>query len=359
MFTLPCTRFANLTLTLALLVGANLTHGQGVERTSFSKEELITNSYTWLAGADNRDMLQVYKLSCPNCIEELKAAFEQHPKDIGLINFSTFKKEDRPLAQALIATTLTYREDSKRAEVFGELLGLFVNSAYQFLKNPQEWRTLCLGFWNADEYSTEDPRPWADALNWMDRQNRINILMDLTGFPGSLELKEINSIPIIPKQTYRDQFLFVALSLPWLKYPAVHPIPGQPEAANHPENLTTVIVNPLYQYPASEWQQFANTAKAGAFWNFVGEPEINLHPRMLEFLAAFLDLPTDQARADAFVKAISAVAGKPTDPPKSILATLPRIKKELPKAAPKRKADLMAEARQMSEAFLIYDHLRN
>ncbi|MCB1124300.1 MAG: hypothetical protein KJT03_22300, partial [Verrucomicrobiae bacterium] len=331
-----------------LLLSAGISgFAQVPRRTSFSKEEILERSITWLAEENNRDRLNVYKLSCPNCIHELKEALANDPENVGPISFSTFKKEDRPLAQALLATSLSQGEEAKRAEVFGELLGIFANDAIQFLTHPDEWRTLCLSYWDENTVTPDNPKPWADALNWMDQQNRMNILLDLVSFPGSLELQGDNPIPSIPKNTYRDQYLFVALSLPWLKYPPVHPVKGEPQAANHPENLPTVLVHPLQPLAPAAWHEHAITAEAGVFWNFVGESEAIFHPRMLEFLAAFLDLPTDEARREAFVRAIHTIGGDAGDRPKSILAAYPRVKRELPAAAPDRLEERKAEARAM------------
>lgn len=344
-----------------ILVFASAVQVIGLEytpRTAFTKEELIKNSFTWLASAGNRELLHVYKLSCPSCIEELKSVVEKNPKDIGPINFSTFKKEDRPLAQSLIATTLSHIEESKRAEIFGELLSIFAFSADKFHQNPKQWQSLCLNFWNYDNYDVDDPTIWADALNWMDRQNRINMLMELTKFPGSLELNDVNPIPPLQEKTYRDGFTFVALAIPWLKYPDKHPNPNQPEAANHPEELPVILINPLRQFSVIDWRKHARTGKAGAFWHFVGDPDITLHPRLLEFLAAFLDLPTDADRREAFAKAIQTIAGDQNSGPISLLAGIPRAK-GLPEAAEDRKPRLMEEARKMMEDFLAYDTLRN
>jgi hypothetical protein len=332
--------------------------GQGHERTSFTKEELLSNAYTWLADLETVDTLHIYKLSCPTCILELKGAFDQNPKNLGAINFSTFKKEDRPIAQALIATTLSHTDKVKRADTFGDLLNIFVNSASQFHSSPKQWLTICFEFWNTDEFDIGDKGIWADALNWMDRQNRTNMLMEMTGFPGSLELKEVNPIPPIREKTYRDGYVFVALSLPWLKYPEVHPVKGQPPAANHPQNLPTLLINPLEQFPAAQWRKHADIARKGAFWHFIGEPELSQHPRMTEFLAAFLDMPTDAERREAFANAIETIAGTKGGPAKSILATIPRVKKDLPVAAKDRKESRMEEAKKMIGDFLIYDTLR-
>ncbi|MCZ6672845.1 MAG: hypothetical protein O7C75_07895, partial [Verrucomicrobia bacterium] len=299
---------------------------QNHTRTSFTKEELIAESFTWLAEDDNRDEIHIYKLSCPACIREMTTVFDQDPKNVGLINFSTYKKADRPLAQALIATTLSHTDERKRAETFGELLNIFVHSSQQFHKDPEQWQSLCLNFWNYDEYEIDDSLPWADALNWMDRQNRINILMDATSYPGSIILKDINPIPPIVEKTYRDQFVFVALSIPWLKYPDVHPVKKAPDSQNHPQQLPVIIINPLKQLGTLDWRKHADTAKKGAFWNFVGDPDISLHPRILEFLAPFFDLPTDTKRREAFAKAIESIAGDKIGSPKSILATIPRVK---------------------------------
>ena len=182
--------------------------------------------------------------------------------------------------------------------------------------------------------------------------------MDMTEFPGSLELKDINTIPPIRQRTYRDQYLTVALSLPWLKYPEVHPVKGQPPSVNHPQNLPMVFVNPLEPLPIAQWQTNAKKARTGAFWNFFGDPDITLHPRMIEFIAAFLDLPNDTERREAFANAIETIAGKKAGPAKSLLATIPRVKKDLPAAAKERKEARIAEAQNLVEDFLTYDRLR-
>jgi hypothetical protein len=330
---------------------------QGIERTSFSKEELLENSITWLADIETEDTLHVYKLSCPSCVMELKEAFTQSSQPIGAINFSTYKKEDRPLAQALLATTLSHKGEEKRKEIFGELLRLFVESADQYHKNSKEWLELCFGFWNTDEVDVGDKATWAEALNWMDRQNRINMLMDLTAFPGSLELKETNPIPPIRTKTYRDQYTLVALALPWLKYPEIHPVKGQAPSANHPENMPLTFLNPLRPLSTQDWEQFSNKAQSGTFWNFIGDPEIVLHDRMTEFVAAFLEMPTDAARRDAFAEAIQTIADT-RGSSKSLLATLPRIKDQLPQVKAGRQAALTSEAHEMLEHFLVYDRIR-
>ncbi|MDA0347014.1 MAG: hypothetical protein O3C43_05470 [Verrucomicrobia bacterium] len=344
--------------TLVALTATTSGFSQAHTRTSFTKDELIANSFSWLANDENRDDLHVYKLSCPGCIEELKSAFENDPKNIGLVNFSTYKKEDRPLAQILVAATLSHDDEMKRSEVFGELLNTYVHSADQFQRKPKEWLSICINFWNQDGYAIDNPTLWADALNWMDRQNRINQLMDMNQFPGSLELKEVNQIPPITRETFRDQYAFVALSLPWLKYPEVHPIPEIPQAQNHPQQLPVVILNPIQQFSNAEWEAQAHTAKTGAFWNFVGDPDITLHPRLLEFIAAMLELPTDLERQEAFSKAIEQIANSKSAGAKSFLATLPRVK-DLPKVSAERKEQLIEEARRMMSDFLIYDRLRN
>lgn len=325
-------------------------------RTSFTKEELIADSFSWLASEDNHDELNIFKLSCPSCIQELKAAFVNDPTNIGLINLSTYRKGDRPLAQVLLATTLSYDDESKQAEIFGQLLELFVNSTDQFLKNPTEWQTLCLGFWNLDSYNIDDRRIWADALNWLDKQNRINMLLDMTQFPGSLELKPENKIPPITRDTYRDGYSFVALSIPWLKYPETHPIPGKILSQNHPEQLPVTLIDPLKQSSKTEWADWAKVAETGTFWHFVGDSEIVLHPRLLNFLAGFLDMPTDQERRDAFSKAIAQISEERSRS-KSLLAVLPRVK-GLPKADPERESKRVEEARNMIEDFLAYDLMR-
>ncbi len=325
-------------------------------RTSFTKEELVAGSFSWLANEDNRDELNVFKLSCPSCIQELKSAFENNPTNVGLVNLSTYRKGDRPLAQSLLATTLSYDDESKRAEVFSQLLELFVNSSEQFLKNPAEWQTLCLGFWNLDSYKIDDRRIWADALNWLDRQNRTNMLLEMTQFPGSLELKAENKIPPITRDTYRDGYSFVALSIPWLKYPDTHPVPGKTPSLNHPEQLPVTLIDPLQQSSQTVWADRAKVARNGTFWHFVGDPEIVLHPRLLTFLAGFLDMPTDQERRDAFSKAIEQISTERSRS-KSLLAALPRVK-GLPMADPERQTVRVEEARNMIEDFLAYDLMR-
>ena len=344
--------------TLIVLTTTTSGFSQAHTRTSFTKDELIAESFSWLANDENRDDLHVYKLSCPGCIEELKSAFENDPKNIGLVNFSTYKKEDRPIAQIMVAATLSYDNEMRRSEVFGELLNTYVQSADQFQRNPKDWQSICMSFWNEDVYAIDNQTLWADALNWMDRQNRINQLMDMNQFPGSLELKDENPIPPITQKTYRDQYAFVALSLPWLKYPEVHPIPEIPQTQNHPQQLPVVILNPIQQMSNSEWKARAQTAQTGAFWNFVGDPDITLHPRLLEFVAAILELPTDLERQAAFSKAIEQIASSKSGGAKSLLATLPRVK-DLPKVSADRKDQLVEEARQMISDFLIYDMLRN
>lgn len=341
----------------SLILAAGPIFSQGIERTSFTREELLANAITWLADVETEDTLNVYKLSCPTCIMELKEAFSNGNQDIGAMNLSTYRKEDRPLAQALLATTLSYKEEAKRKEIFAELLRLFVQSADQYHKNSKEWLELCLGFWNTEKVDVGDKATWAEALNWMDRQNRINMLMELIAFPGSLELKELNPIPPIRSKTYRDQYTLVALALPWLKYPDVHPVKGQPTAANHPENMPLTFINPLRPITTQAWEQYAEKASTGTFWNFIGEPEIVLHPRMTEFLAGFLELPTDAERRNAFAKAIRAIA-ESRGSSKSLLATLPRIKDKLLQTKADRKEALTSEARDMLEHFLIYDRIR-
>jgi hypothetical protein len=79
---------------------------------------------------------------------------------------------------------------------------------------------------------------------------------------------------------------------------------------------------------------------------------------MTEFLAAFLDMPTDAERREAFANAIETIAGTKGGPAKSILATIPRVKKDLPVAAKDRKESRMEEAKKMIGDFLIYDTLR-
>jgi hypothetical protein len=331
---------------------------QNHTRTSFTKEELLSTAFMWLADKDSLDELHIYKLSCPSCILELKGAFDQDPKNLGAINFSTLKKEDRPLAQALLATTLSYTDEGKRGETFGELLNLFVHSADQFQRNPKEWLSLCLSFWNTEEVDVGDRKTWADSLNWLDRQNRVNVLMDLSSFPGSLELRENNLIPPIKQQTYRDQYLFVTLSVPWLKYPEVHPNPNQAQAANHPQNLKTVMLGPLDQFTTTEWKKYAEDARAGAFLNFIGDSDVLLHERMLEFLAGILDLPTDVDRREAMAKAFEAIGESRLSSKTSLLVALPRVKNNLPIAGDEQKQERMAEAKRMMEDFLVYDLIR-
>jgi hypothetical protein len=354
-------KFSRIQILFSTLIALTATisgFSQTQNRTSFTKEELIANSFTWLASEENRDDLHIYKLSCPGCIEELKSAFDYDPKNIGLINFSTYRKEDRPLAQVMVATILSYDDENKRSEVFGELLKTYVNAADQFQRKPKDWLSICMSFWNQDGYAFDNPILWADALNWMDRQNRINQLMDLNQFPGSLELNEVNQIPPITVETYRDQFAFIGLSFPWLKYPEHHPIPEMPPAQNHPQQLPVVIINPIQQLSGSEWEARAQLAKTGAFWNFVGDPDITLHPRLLEFLAAILELPTDLERQEAFSKTIEQIASSKSRGSKSFLATIPRLK-DLPKVSAERKEQLVEEARQIMNDFLTYDRLRN
>ena len=108
-------------------------------RTEFSRQELIDTSFVWLAETGNEDVIHIYKLSCPSCIQEMQVAFAKDPKNLGCINFSTFKKTDRLLAQCLLATTLSYSDETKRAETFSELLHLFAFSSYQFQLNPKQF----------------------------------------------------------------------------------------------------------------------------------------------------------------------------------------------------------------------------
>lgn len=358
MYLITATFHRRMALFLLMLCPGMLLIGRDQPRAAFSKADIVERSITWLAGEDKRDQLHVYKLSCPKCVYELKEALASDPMNLGLISLSTFKKEDRPLAQALLAATLSQESETRQAEVFNELLVLFSEDAGQFLTQPDAWRTLCLSYWDENAVASEDPKPWADALNWMDQQNRLNILLDLVAFPGSLQLQETNPIPPIPKSSYRDQYLFVALSLPWLKYPPVHPVKEQPPSGNHPENLPTILVHPLQPLPVANWQQHAQTAEAGAFWNFIGEPDVILHPRLLEFLTIFLDLPTDQARRVAFVQALETMAGNSGGRPTSLLATYPRVKDALPAANPAHREERLEEARRMIEDFRIYDAIR-
>lgn len=327
-------------------------------RTEYTRHELIDISFPWLAEENNREEIHVYKLSCPSCIQEMQAAFESDPKILGLINFSTFKKTDRLLAQCLLATVLSYSNEDKRAETFGELLHLFAFSSYQFQLNPKQWRSLCFNFWNHDDFEINDPRPWADALNWLDKQNRTIVLLDKLKYPASIELQDIHPILPIEQKTYRDQYAFVALTLPWLKYPEIHPVRGSEESPNHPEILPMIIIDPLRPIPAEQWKKHAETANSGAFWQFVGDSDVVMHRRMVEFLAGFLDLPTDNERQAAFTKALESIAEANKGRKNSLLTAIPRTK-DLPKAENERKGTLIKEAKDMIGAFLAYDHARN
>ena len=121
--------------------------------------------------------------------------------------------------------------------------------------------------------------------------------------------------------------------------------------------MPLTFINPLRPITTQDWEQFSEKASTGTFWNFIGDPDIVLHPRMTEFLAGFLELPTDAERRDAFAKAIKAIA-ESRGSSKSLLATLPRIKGQLPQPKAERKEALTSEVHEMLEHFLVYDRIR-
>lgn len=330
---------------------------QGQKDFSFTANELIEDAFGWLAGPNNRDLIHVYKLSCPKCVGEIKQAFNENPDHQGLIYFTTSQQNDRLIAQALLASTLSHKDQSERMDTFGELLNLFANSPEQFLSNPEEWRSLALSFWNFDQYALEDPEPWADALNWMDRQNRTLALLNKTSYPAKIALQEQVSIPEVEKNTFRDQFLFATLALPWLKYPEELSSRGRVAGSLFPD-FPKVTVQPVRQYGFLEWNNFAKTAATGAYWQFFGGADVTMHPRLLEFLALFLELPTDRDRQAAFAEALRKIAQDTQQGrPRSILIALPRVQFDL-SIPEERRARRMDEARQMMEQFQIYEGMR-
>ncbi len=342
-------------LVLALVFFSVSARGQ--KAFSYGANELIENAFGWLAGPNNPDLIHVYKLSCPKCIGEIKEAFKGNPDGQGLIYFTTFQQNDRIIAQSLLASTLSHKNKSERTDTFGELLNLFANSPEHFLSNPEEWRSLALSFWNFDRYALEDPEPWADALNWMDRQNRTLALLNKMSYPTTIVLREQVSVPEVEKNSYRDQYLFATLALPWLKYPEKLPSRERMSGFLFPE-LPKITIQPVRQYGFLEWNNFAKTAVSGAYWQFFGGADVTMHPRLLEFLALFLELPTDRDRQTAFAEAMQIIAENTRQGrPRSILIALPRVQFDL-SIPEERRARRMEEARQMMEQFHMYEELR-
>ena len=260
---------------------------------SFTTDELIEDSFSWLARPDDRDVVHVYKLSCQTCIGEIQTAFKQDPQYQGLIYFRTLQKSDRPIAQALLATTLSHKDEPKRVDTFRELLNIYANASDQFLRNPEEWKSLVGSFWNYDNYALEDFEPWADALNWMDRQNRILALLNKRSFPAKIVLYPHVAIPEVNQSSYRDRFLFTALALPWLKYPTILPKNVGETGAPLP-NLPMVFIQPVGQYDVLKWRTFARTAQTGAFWNFFGRRRRDAAPTITGIpgaVSGFADRP--------------------------------------------------------------------
>lgn len=333
------------------------TAAQGQKAFSYTADELIGDAFRWLSGPNDRDLIHVYKLSCPKCIGEIQEAFKKNPEHQGLIYFTTSHKNDRYIAQALLATTLSHKDQGDRMETFGELLNLFANSPEHFLNNPDEWRSLALSFWNFDRYDLENPEPWADALNWMDRQNRTLALLNKTSYPAKIVLHEQVPIPEVEKNSFRDQYLFATLALPWLKYPEKLPTRGRTAGSQYPV-FPKVTIQPVRQYGFLEWSNFAKTAETGAYWQFFGGPDVTMHPRLLQFLALFLELPTDRDRQTAFANALRKISEDTQQGrPRSILIALPRVQFDF-SIPEERRARRMEEARQMMEQFQIYEEMR-
>ena len=349
-------RRGRISLSLMMLILGSV-GAQGQKVFTFSSDKLVGDAFNWLAGPNDSGPIHVYRLSCPICIEEIQKAFKADPGHQGLIYFSTAPKTDRAIAQALLASTLSHKDRSKRMDTFGELMRLFANSSDHFLNNPQEWRSLALSYWNFDHYALEDPEPWADALNWLDRQHRILALLNKWRYPTSIVLQEQLEVPEVEKNSFRDQYLFATLALPWLKYP--DKLPKQVGASGTPlPNFPKVTVHPVRQYGFLEWSNFAKTAAVGAYWQFFGGADVTLHPRLLEFLALFLDLPTDQERQVAFAAALQEIAGDTQQgSPRSLLIALPRTQFNL-SIPEERRSRRIEEAHQMMEHFQMYEELR-
>ena len=83
-----------------------------------------------------------------------------------------------------------------------------------------------------------------------------------------------------------------------------------------------------------------------------------MHSRMVEFIAGFLNLPTDNERQAAFAKAFESIAEANRGRKNSLLTAIPRTK-DLPRIDADRKGTLIEEAKDMIGAFLAYDHARN
>ncbi len=342
-------------LALPLLLHGNRGVAQDRAQMSYTAKTLRAASIDWLgSGTDSHDSIHVYRLTCSLCVDELKESFNGRKEMPSHLYLNTLRDEDRPLAVPLVACALSQDSEAKRDEVFSELLQIYIESSDYYQQHLSEWRELVNSF-GSDEFSTTiDVEPWADAINLLDRQNRLLALLDRLKLPDSIPLKDSSRVPVVKPRGIRDQNLFYYLAIPWLHNH--NEKSGSGVFGKAKVKLRYSMVELDYDYLLFQWRDFAENASNGTFWHWNTLGEKMLDPGFIEWNAYFLDLPSDAARKKAFSESINRIADLSKKSPVSLLDA---IKSSSLLAIPEeRKAKRIEEARLMIEDLLLYFRLR-
>ncbi len=335
--------------------GSAICFAQESAARSYTSEELRAASISWLhENPFQGDSIHIYRLTCPTCIDELSAGMKNPGELPHHLFLNTLRDEDRSLAIPLVACVFAQNSEERRIEIFKELLGIYVSARDYYWQHVSEWQDLVFSLWGTDASDISDPEPWADAINLLDRQNRLVSLLDKNNLPDKIELDASVLVPDVKQRSPRDQRLIFNLAIPFLHNNDEKSETGIFGEAKRRFRFTRVELD--YEYLLFQWRDYADNAANGTFWQWNTLSEKMYDPAFIEWNAALLDLPSDAERRKAFSRYISKVADLSKVSPVSLLEaikTLPVL--SIPE---ERKEKRVLEAKRLIDDIMLYFRLR-
>lgn len=256
-----------------------------------SADTLRGAAFDWLGTGDasRASEVRVFDLTCGKCVEEIGASLQDPSAGPSLFLLDTLGPLERKLTHLPVTAALALDEPSAQRQRFRELMELFVASSDHYRQNPVEWLQLVMDYANLEEEQLRTSG--ALALNRLDLHNRLQAQLGIVRTPGAIDLDSLLAWSPPERGQPGSIQLLASHALPWLLF-------GGSTAATPPE----IIVNsPSEKLILLQWQELRDKAAAGAFWTWRDLPPPDRDEALVRWLAAFLDLPTDQARYQTFL----------------------------------------------------------
>ncbi len=267
------------------------------------------SALTWVGPSEprvaaKRDEVKIMSLSCRVCWDELFDILNGGEPGPSHLFLNTTNAVDFGLAWNWVATAAAQSGEAAQRAVAMELLAIFVDSPDVYLAQPELWRELCQARWSDDLPATERRRIWAEALNLLQRQNRLLGLLHRRTTPDGVDLAD-GAVPLPSVQSLSpdDQRMQI-----WENSePALRPrwdALAQTASEARPV-LHRVALDPGLALKASSWRKLREQLEGGGLFEWVDGQGLR-HPGFRRWLAVMLSQPTLTERREWFDRTFAA-----------------------------------------------------